>query len=682
MTDASTPPVDRRWPKRLLIGAAALAALLGAAYAALHYAFPPQRVAQWVAERVQAQTGRSLRIDGGLSLQLLPRIGVVVRDVTLGNAEWGSQAQMLHVRRAEMRVELMPLLQRRVEVERVVLEGVDALLETDRDGRGNWVMKGRGPVPDPGGADGSTLRVALPSVQVEDARLRLRNGRTGRVDELSLQTLNLQREGDDAEWQARFNLGKQAWTLDGRTGPLAALADNGADWPFDLRLDTKGAQLKLQGQLLQRSAPGTLRGTAAASVTGADALAPWLDATLPLPLELRTNLHYTRAALTLDALTLSLAGQQLSGRVAVAAASPWKIDATLSSPSIDMAKLLPRGGGAGAPGANDKKLFSTREIPFGLLDRVPASVALSVEQLKLPGMPPLSALKLKFDAAAGRAQFEPFSFAVAGGTVRGGLRAQLDAPAPQMNLQLSADNLSAEAISRAAGAGDYLRGGKLQLRADLDLRGGSSAALAASANGELLASARDMKMGDGAAPIGPNLLPRILQAVRLQPAAAGYTQVECAVVRLPLKNGVADIDRSIAVQTPDLSIVAKGVVDLRNETLELALRPNTRQALDINTAQLASLVMLKGPLLDPGLSLDVKGAAGVALSIGAAAATGGLSLFAQNLMRQANDPQPCVSAATGAKAAPVQQPAAPRPDAKSAAPSPGDVPRLLRKLFK
>lgn len=153
-------------------------------------------------------------------------------------------------------------------------------------------------------------------------------------------------------------------------------------------------------------------------------------------------------------------------------------------------------------------------------------------------------------------------------------------------------------------------------------------------------------------------------------------------MRLPLRNGVAQVDRSIAVETPDLAISAAGRIDLRDQTLELAFRPTPKHMPGLNTAQLASLVVAKGPLLDPKLTLDSKGAAGLALSIGAAVASGGLSALGQSLLlNQGADPHPCRYAMTGVASAPPSGPGA-KAQAPRSPPSPQPLPELLRQLFK
>ena len=108
---------------------------------------------------------------------------------------------------------------------------------------------------------------------------------------------------------------------------------------------------------------------------------------------------------------------------------------------------------------------------------------------------------------------------------------------------------------------------------------------------------------------------RLLQAVTLQPVAATSSRVDCAVIRLPLKNGVAAVDRSIALETDQLAVSAKGEVRLDNETLALAFRPSAKAGVTISPVNLAQLVVLKGPWQDPKLSLDAQGVASMAASV-------------------------------------------------------------------
>ena len=476
--------------------------------------------------------------------------------------------------------------------------------------------------------------------------------------------------------------------LKGRIGRLADLATNQADWPFDLQLDSDGAALAAKGLLRQGAPPRALEAELQASLTRATALAPWVaDATrVPLPVQAKGRLHYAAPALRVDALQLSVAQQQLSGQLKAQAGKVWSVDAQLASPSIDLARWLqPRAGAAAsAPSGGSRRLFGSAPLPFDALPAGPATLALRVDRLLAPGLPPLSDLNLQIDAQPGRLRVEPLNLGVAGGRLRGSLTISSAAgAAPRVALQAQASNLSIDTLLQASGHSAYARGGQLQLRADLSLAGRTPQALAASANGELMVSLTDTTLGGGVSPLGTGLLRQVLQAVTLQPRTAPSSHIDCAVLRLPLRNGVAAVDRSIALETAQLAVSAKGEVRFDDETLALAFRPSPKAGPDLNPVNLARLVVLKGPWADPKLALDAQGVAGIAASLGLAGATGGLSVLAQQLLKAPPEKDVCRTALSGVAAAaspttstpPPQQPASP-------VQLPQALPEALRRIFK
>ena len=91
-----------------------------------------------IAEQAKAATGRDLTIAGNLELGISLTPSLSVEGVTFSNAAWGSRPEMAKLDRLEAKVSLMPLLSGTVEVQRLILEGLDLLAETDKAGKGNW----------------------------------------------------------------------------------------------------------------------------------------------------------------------------------------------------------------------------------------------------------------------------------------------------------------------------------------------------------------------------------------------------------------------------------------------------------------------------------------------------------------------------------------------------------------
>ena len=683
---AKTTP-HLRWSRLLLSMLGGLVLLLVIAYVALNQAFPPERLAAMLSEQVRKTTGRDFAVRGPLSIRLLPRIGVAADDVVLGNAPWGARKDMLMVQHARFDIALWPLLQGLVDIASVSFDGVDLLLETDRNGVGNWAMgrDGDANTPAPSGGGGAPLRLHLSSLTLSNAKLAFRDGRSGNTHSVAVPKLALDAHGDGQALSATFDSGAQSWQLKGQIGSVADLALNQADWPFDLQLASDGAATAAKGLLRRGTPPRALEADISASLTKAVALAPWVAAAarVPLPAELKGRLNFAPQSLRLDGLQLSLAQQQLSGQIKAQGGNPWRIDAQLSSPSIDLARWLPPRSAGGTPApASDRRVFSNTPLALDALPAGPATLSLRVEQLRVPGLPPLSKLNLQLNAQPGRFRLDPMSAGVADGTLRGSLNLSTAAgAAPRVALQLQANKLSMDSLLKASGHSAYASGGQLQLRADLNGAGNTAQALAASASGELMLSLTDTTLGSGVSPLGTDVLRRLLQAVTLKPQPAAQSRIDCAVVRLPLKNGVATVDRSIALETDQLSVSAKGEVRLDDETLALAFRPTPKTGLNVNPMNLAQLVVLKGPWQDPKLTLDAQGVAGMAASLGLAGATGGLSLLAQELLKAAPEKDVCRTALSGVAPSPAA-PATPASQPKSPLKLPQALPEALRNIFK
>lgn len=687
----------RRWPKRLLIGAALLAVLVAGGYVALLRSFPPERIAVFAAEQVRARTGRDFAIEGGLRYRIFPRLAVVARGLVLGNAPWGTRKDMLRVERAALDLELWPFLQGRFQVRSVEFDGVDLWFETDRKGAGNWVFTAPSAdrVAAPVGSNASRPSIELDALRLRTVTVTYRGG-GGKAREFTLERLDLDRNDDGNRVDAEWVIERQRWHASGQLGRLDVVFANVAQWPFDLTLSSEGARIDAKGRVVPGTAFRSTRLELEAKIDKAAALAPWMadPSRVPLPIEAKSTLVMTPSSVRADLLRVSIAGQTLAGHATLSEGEPWRVDAELRAGSFDLTQAWPKrqaGSVETTTAGGPRLLFGDDRLPIEVLPDARARIALRIEQLLLPATPPLSGVTAHVDLAAATLKVEPFSFDLAGGQVHGGFGLETRTKAsPRVSLRIDASGLSAETLARAAGAGGKIGGGRLELKTDLAMTGNTPRALAAGASGNMLLSVTDATLADGMVPIGPSLLPRILQAVNPRRGAAGPTHVDCAVLRLALHDGLAVLDRSIAVETSELVLSASGRIDLRDQTLELAMRPTSRGAPGFNPAQLASLVVAKGPLLDPRLTLDAKAAANAALSIGAAAASGGWSLLGKSLLQQSSDPHPCVHAATGVASSAPSAPTAPAARAETTpgpagkpAPRPEEeVRKLLRNIFK
>jgi len=661
-------PTRRRWRIAAIV-VAGIALLIGAIYVAIVVAFPPARLAALLADKVKAATGREFRIDGGLSIRVLPSIAIQVRDVVLGNVAWGSRADMVTVRRAAIDVSPGALLKGELHILRIEVEGVDALLESDGAGRHNWQFTPATSAEagtKPATPDARESSFELERVVASDMLLTYRAGSKSPSQTLTIETLDLRSNDKGNAVALAFAVGKQRWKIDGQVGPGAVLLEGKDDWPFDLRLAGDGATVSAKGTVGAGERAGTVAADVSADLASAAALAPLgADAArLPMPFTVRARVQYAGRALRADALHASIAGQSVDGRLALSTAPPRpRLSGALTSKSIDLTQLAPASTGSpGAPAAKASgSRFADTPLPFAVVPGVDLDVDIRTETLRLPQAPPLSSFHGRLSSTSDRVALDDVEFAVAGARVHGraGLVLAAGAP-PRLDVVFDTRSASVQALDAALAGGGHFQGGRVNLSVNLAMAGATPKQLAASANGNVLLAASDMTLAGGtAAALDRNVLMTILRLLIPKGSADRALAVQCMVVQLPLRRGVASVDRSIAAETREVAVVASGVINLVEQTLRLELRPSVKKGLGLNPANLATDFMeISGPLQDPQMGIGAKGAARGAAKVGVGVATGGLSLLVPSVVGASKDVSVCAQAA-------AQAPAPPAPRAKS-----------------
>jgi AsmA protein len=91
-----------------------------------------------IEERVSKATGRPFTLGDDLSLSLFPWAGLSFSDLRLGNPPGFKEKDFVTVKSFEVRIKLLPLIFRDIQVKRFLLDGPRIVLVKAKDGRGNW----------------------------------------------------------------------------------------------------------------------------------------------------------------------------------------------------------------------------------------------------------------------------------------------------------------------------------------------------------------------------------------------------------------------------------------------------------------------------------------------------------------------------------------------------------------
>jgi len=163
--------------------------------------FDPNDYKDEIAEQVKARTGRDLSIVGDMSFSVLPWLGVSTGEIRLGNAPGFGEAPFATFDSADVRVKLMPLFSREVQMDTIHVRGLELNLARDASGNSNWddlaaagqpapdATSGAAPAADGSPARGALAAFALGGVNIEDAQISYTDAVTG--ERISLTQVDL-----------------------------------------------------------------------------------------------------------------------------------------------------------------------------------------------------------------------------------------------------------------------------------------------------------------------------------------------------------------------------------------------------------------------------------------------------------------------------------------------------------
>lgn len=116
----------------------AIAALVGVAMFIITQVVDANRFKPQIQRAVAEATGRELAIGGDLELDWFPWLSVRVESASLANPAGFAGPPLLTVKQANIGARLLPLLDGRLELDRIRLDGLDVQLHRLADGRANW----------------------------------------------------------------------------------------------------------------------------------------------------------------------------------------------------------------------------------------------------------------------------------------------------------------------------------------------------------------------------------------------------------------------------------------------------------------------------------------------------------------------------------------------------------------
>jgi len=124
-----------------------------------------------IAREVKTSAGRELTLSGDIKLSVFPWIALELGPASLGNPPGFSTQPFAAVQHVAVRVKLLPLLHKELQIGRIEIDGLDLRLQKNASGEGNWQnFGGNNAKPEQQSSSGTGSLPDLAGVEIKNSR--------------------------------------------------------------------------------------------------------------------------------------------------------------------------------------------------------------------------------------------------------------------------------------------------------------------------------------------------------------------------------------------------------------------------------------------------------------------------------------------------------------------------------
>jgi uncharacterized protein involved in outer membrane biogenesis len=578
------------------IGGTAILIAFGLWYAAS--TVDPVQMTKLLSSSVKTATGRDLKITGPVSLSFFPRISLAAEGLSLSNASWASDSEMLTLKRIEVNIKTLPLLSKRVELASVKFTGLELLLQKNGVGQANWDFIVDASTSTSGNKNLSETSsvsddlISLDSVSITDAYIQYQNSFNA-ISSYQIQRLSLADSGDKTIVALNMKLQDQTLELSGKTGSLSRLFKqwnvSSVQFPIDLNFTMSGKSMLIKGEVSKN------------------------HQTLPMiNLTLNSNVF------------------------------DWPVfSASPNHPPRDLngAKPAPLTHQTQKPQSN--YLFSNERIPFDVLTQAKGEIVMNIGELNLPKRKPIENLQASLQLNGSVIDIPNLRFEMGKGSADLQMKLSgLDTSIPVITAKGVTKDFMLEGLLARLDPGSKVSGGSMKMAFDVQTSGSSLHQMASNSNGKIQLSINQARMGTNFLNDAGDFVVTLLDSMNPLRKKTSETILECAVAYLPINNGLINIAKSVGAETDRLDVAITGSINLKTEAINLTIDPHEKSGLTTGL-DLSGMVKIGGTLANPKAGINQAGVVNSAVSIGLGFLTGGASILAENARSMTSKSRPC-----------------------------------------
>jgi uncharacterized protein involved in outer membrane biogenesis len=581
------------------LGGIILLLILGAWYAAS--TVDPVQLTKLLSSSVKASTGRDLKINGPVKLSFFPGISVSAERLSLSNASWASNPEMLTLQHIELDVKALPLLSKRIEIGSMKLAGLELLLQRNSSGTANWDMSADISTDTPasissnGNTDASTVSnnlIYMDSISIVNAQIQYQDA-ANPISTYQIKRLSLAEGGDKTVISLGMQAQGQTIELSGKTGPFSGLFKQWdvalTKFPLDLALNMNGKSLLIKGEIIK-------------------------------PPKAMPSINLAVSSKSFDWPTLDVATNP----------APQTVGGTQPAPATRQAQK-----------PQSRYVFSDETIPFDSIPQAKGKIVVDIAELGLPKRKPIENLQATLHLDGSSIDIPNISFQMGKGSANLQINlSKTNTANPMLMAKGVTKDFTLENLLARLDPSSRVSGGDMKLAFDITASGNSLHQLAANSSGKIQLSINQARMGTNFLNDAGDFVVTLLDSMNPIRKKTSDTVLECAVAYLPINNGQINIANTVGLETDRLDAVLAGSINLKTEAVNLMIDPREKSGLT-SGLDLAGLVKMGGTLANPKAGINQAGVVNSAVSIGLGFLTGGVSILAENARSMTSKSHPC-----------------------------------------
>lgn len=580
-----------------------------------------------IEEAVKNYTGRTFTITGDLELSVFPWLGLSTGRLSLSNPPSFDDTPFIEIEEADVKVKVLPLLSKKIEVSSILLKGFSLVFEKNRQGISNW-GKLAGADKAAGRVGGSFLAaLTVGDLSLENAQIIWNDRQTGRLIEIKNFNLNADRlvfnepvgislafsvnniqpaftqevdlttdlMVDHSLDRIELHKTKVEFLTEGEDFPLRQLAAKlTADIVFNRKLNRiesdfrlNSGDLNIKAEIKGRELDTKPLFTGPVAVDEFNAR-KWMqelqldisslqDATSLERVALKLDLTATSDTTKLDKIELQVDESVATGMVSIKNFDPPVIRFDLDVDTVDVDRYLPAKEPVDMQADPNKRMPSAatpsvavlegaRLLPLETLRSLDAEGSVSIGLLKFNNMK-LEEVDLKLNAKDGIVQSRQAARKLYQGSYTGDIKMNYQNQIPEMQLSEQLTNIEVESLL-ADLQGDATMTGHVSGTAKLNGRGHTRSELKSSLNGEIVFVFTDgIVRGFNLEQIIENGKSILTGSTKPRISEQDLTEYSQIKGTLKLANGMASNDDFMA-HSPSLRVNGNGTADLPSGKLD------------------------------------------------------------------------------------------------------------------